>query len=187
MDTETGRIYPPDEMDERLRAKELHVMLDEHQAEFEKRFDKGMIVEVSDEVAARLEQVGEGECPPQAVRAPRIMGATTVPRGAVASHDRKLVVMEWIVGEGNVGLAMEFYVAKGPDDAAKLRERLQALELPSGAVERTVHIQPARRWPLTKVELLVTLAQHKTYAAAIIAGREAEQSNQEVADVTSDA
>lgn len=147
---------------------------------------EGGTVEVSDEVAAQLEPVGEGEASgPVVLERPVIGGAQPWRRrGRSDTHERKLIVMEWITAPGNLGLSMEFYLAKGPEDAAKLRDRLQALPLPDGASERTVHVQPARRWPLSDDELVATFEGHKMYAEAILAGRaaEAEQSDQEVAD-----
>lgn len=47
MDTETGRVYLPDEFEARTNKE----ILDEHQAEFEKRFAEGKIVQISDRVA----------------------------------------------------------------------------------------------------------------------------------------
>ncbi len=61
MDTTSGRIYPPDEFQERLTAKEKQVALDEHQAEFERRFAEGGIVPVSDRVALQQLRGQEAE------------------------------------------------------------------------------------------------------------------------------
>lgn len=49
MDTESGRVYPPQEFDDRRKRQ----ILDEHQAEFERRFSEGKIVEISNQVAVQ--------------------------------------------------------------------------------------------------------------------------------------
>lgn len=51
MDTESGRIYPPEEMAKRIKAQGLREAFDDHQAEFERRLAEGRIVEVSEKVA----------------------------------------------------------------------------------------------------------------------------------------
>lgn len=51
MDVDSGRVYQPDEFEKRQRALDLGVKLDEHQAEFQRRYGEGKIVPVSDEVA----------------------------------------------------------------------------------------------------------------------------------------
>lgn len=51
MDTQSGRIYSPEEYAERLSAREARRRYDDHQAEFEKRLAECGIVEVSERVA----------------------------------------------------------------------------------------------------------------------------------------
>ena len=53
MDTESGRIYDPQEMQQRLAAKDRREAIDDHQAEFEARLAEAKIVEVSDQVAVQ--------------------------------------------------------------------------------------------------------------------------------------
>lgn len=60
MDVGTGRIYPPDEYAERIKARELRTALDEHQEDFARREAAGKIVEVSPEVAQR-QLLGQAE------------------------------------------------------------------------------------------------------------------------------
>lgn len=52
MDTDSGRIYPPDEFEQRRTAAELRQELDEHQAHFVSQLQAGRIVPVSEEVAS---------------------------------------------------------------------------------------------------------------------------------------
>jgi hypothetical protein len=58
MDTQSGRIYGPDEYDQRREAMELRRDLDEHQAEFEAAVRAGQIVPVSEQVA-RQQRTGQ--------------------------------------------------------------------------------------------------------------------------------
>jgi hypothetical protein len=60
VNTETGRIYPPDEYDERLSAQFHSIALDDHQADFERARAEGKIAEVSAAVAQKV-QLGERE------------------------------------------------------------------------------------------------------------------------------
>lgn len=60
MNTDTGRIYQPDEMAERLSARAMRRGLDTHQAEFEQELDAGRIVPVSDAVAHTM-KLGQRE------------------------------------------------------------------------------------------------------------------------------
>lgn len=57
MDTESGRVYLPREFEDRKE----HRILDEHQAEFERRFSEGKIVEVSNRVAVQQLRGQEAE------------------------------------------------------------------------------------------------------------------------------
>lgn len=58
MNTETGRIYTPDEMRERLSAREMRRdherRIEKSQAEFEQAYDAGKIVPVSGLVAQQV-------------------------------------------------------------------------------------------------------------------------------------
>lgn len=58
MDTQSGRVYEPDEYEQRMTARELRAELDEHQAEFEQAVEAGRIVPVSEQVA-RQQQTGQ--------------------------------------------------------------------------------------------------------------------------------
>lgn len=51
MNTDTGRIYPPEELRERFVAMEKQEALDDHQAEFERAYHANKIVPVSEDVA----------------------------------------------------------------------------------------------------------------------------------------
>jgi hypothetical protein len=58
MDTQSGRIYEPDEYAQRLLSMELRQELDDHQAEFEQAVQAGQIVPVGEQVA-RQQQTGQ--------------------------------------------------------------------------------------------------------------------------------
>jgi hypothetical protein len=60
VNTETGRIYAPDEYDERLTALFHSTKLDDHQADFERAHAEGKLVEVSAAVVQKV-QLGERE------------------------------------------------------------------------------------------------------------------------------
>jgi hypothetical protein len=72
VNTETGRIYPPDEHAARLGAMAARERLDEHQGEFERAARAGQIVPVSEKVA-RQQLAGQRAqgAPPEAQGRPR--------------------------------------------------------------------------------------------------------------------
>lgn len=86
---------------------------------------------------------------------------------------REWVVMEWVLAEGNIGLSLEFYLAKSAQDATDLRERLMALRLPEGAAERTVTLRAPLPWPRTDDELQARLEGQDTQVRGLLATRAA--------------
>lgn len=60
MNTETGRIYDPVELGERLSARAMRREHDDHQAQFVQAMDDGKIVEVAPRVAQTM-KLGQRE------------------------------------------------------------------------------------------------------------------------------
>ena len=96
-------------------------------------------------------------------------------RRSSRSAGRPLVVMEWIVGPGNVGLALTFYTVKSRPEAIKLCERIKAIPLPMGATERTLTVREIERFPATDSELMARLEVQQQYVRAILAGLAADE------------
>lgn len=74
MNTDTARIYEPDEFAQRKAAMDTREQLDAHQAEFEQAMRAGKIVPVSDHVASIVKQgkaSAERKARRKAVRAAR--------------------------------------------------------------------------------------------------------------------
>jgi hypothetical protein len=67
MNTDTARIYEPDEFNARNRAARRRENLDAHQAEFEAAMEAGKIVPVSEEVV-RIVKAGKAEAARKAKR-----------------------------------------------------------------------------------------------------------------------